>query len=233
MQITEIFYSIDGEGTRVGLPVVFIRSFGCNMLCSYCDSHYSVLPSCRRTDVKEMTISEIVDNVRKYPCKRVTFTGGEPLLQKDCYELIRALISFGYEVNVETNGSVNPYKLNPYCSDTLEEEYLNSNRLFFTFDYKCPTSNQEDKMDLSILRDMKNKDVLKFVVGSREDLEKAEYITAQYSPRGQVYLSPVFGKINSSDIVEFLKKSDTFLAVNARMQLQLHKFIWDVNQIGV
>lgn len=233
MQITEIFYSIDGEGTRAGLPVIFIRSFGCNMLCSYCDSHYSVLPSCKRTDVKEMTVPEIINEIRKYPCKRITFTGGEPLLQKDCYELIRALISYGYEVNVETNGSINPYTLNPVNSDTLEEEYLNSDSLFFTFDYKCPTSNQEDKMDLSILKDMKQKDVLKFVVGSEEDLKKAEYIVSYYSPKGQIYLSPVFGKIKSSSIVEFIKESDALLAANARMQLQLHKFIWDVNQIGV
>ena len=233
MQITEIFYSIDGEGTRAGLPVIFIRSFGCNMLCSYCDSHYSVLPSCKRTDVKEMSVSEICESIQQYPCKRVTFTGGEPLLQKDCYELIRALISYGYEVNVETNGSINPYRLNPYNSDTLEDEYLSSEKLFFTFDYKCPSSNQEDKMELSCLQDMREKDVLKFVVGDREDLEKAEAIVDHFSPKGQIYISPVFGKIESSDIVEFLKKSDTLLAANARMQLQLHKFIWDVSQIGV
>lgn len=88
-------------------------------------------------------------------------------------------------------------------------------------------------MELSYLQDMKEKDVLKFVVGDREDLEKAEAIIDRFSPKGQVYISPVFGKIKSSDIVEFLKKSDTFLTANARMQLQLHKFIWDVSQIGV
>ena len=233
MQITELFYSIDGEGTRTGLPVIFIRSFGCNMLCSYCDSHYAVLPSCTKTEIKEMSACEILDAIKQWPCKRVTLTGGEPLLQRDCYTLIKMLLEEQYEVNVETNGSINPYTLNPVNSDTLEEEYLNSDRLFFTFDYKCPTSNQEDKMDLSILKDMKQKDVLKFVVGSEEDLKKAERIVSYYSPKSQIYLSPVFGKIKSSDIVEFIKESDALLAANARMQLQLHKFIWDVNQIGV
>ena len=119
MQITELFYSIDGEGTRTGLPVIFIRSFGCNMLCSYCDSHYAVLPSCTKTEIKEMSACEILDTIKQWPCKRVTLTGDQPLLQKDCYTLIKMLLEEQYEVNVETNGSINPYQVNPFNKEIM------------------------------------------------------------------------------------------------------------------
>ena len=233
MQITELFYSIDGEGTRTGLPVIFIRSFGCNMLCSYCDSHYAVLPSCTKTEIKEMSACEILDTIKQWPCKRVTLTGGEPLLQRDCYTLIKMLLEEQYEVNVETNGSINPYQVNPFNKEIMSYPYLYSDKLFFTFDYKCPSSGQEKKMDTTVLVDMEKRDVLKFVVGSTEDLYRAEQVIAEYRPNGQVYISPVFGKIEPKEIVEFIKDSEILRNADARMQLQLHKFIWPANMIGV
>lgn len=233
MQITELFYSIDGEGTRTGLPVIFIRSFGCNMLCSYCDSHYAVLPSCTKTEIKEMTACEILDAIQKWPCKRVTFTGGEPLLQRDCYTLIKMLLEEQYEVNVETNGSINPYRANPFTKEIMAYPYLYSDKLFFTFDYKCPSSEQEKKMNTSVLTDMQKRDVLKFVVGSAEDLRRVEQIIAEYHPDGQIYISPVFGKIEPKEIVEFIKASKILRDADARMQLQLHKFVWPVDMTGV
>ena len=180
-----------------------------------------------------MSACEILDTIKQWPCKRVTFTGGEPLLQKDCYTLIKMLLEEQYEVNVETNGSINPYQVNPFNKELMPYPYLYSDRLFFTFDYKCPSSGQEKKMNTAILTDMKKRDVLKFVVGSMEDLRKTEQIITEYHPDGQIYISPVFGRIEPKEIVEFIKNSEVLRNADVRMQLQLHKFIWPANMIGV
>ena len=138
-----------------------------------------------------------------------------------------------YEVNVGTNGSINPYQVNPFNKELMSYPYLYSDKLFFTFDYKCPSSGQEKKMNTAILTDMEKREVLKFVVGSTEDLHRAEQVITEYHPNGQIYISPVFGKIEPKEIVEFIKDSEVLRNAGARMQLQLHKFIWPVNMIGV
>lgn len=216
MKVVEIFESIDGEGIRVGFPVTFIRLFGCNLRCSYCDSRYA----CEGTGYTEWSIEGILKQVESYGHKRVTLTGGEPLIHKDVNVLINSLIKSGYEVNIETDGAVNISNLKI------------SDNIIITLDYKCPSSLMEDKMVLSNFDYLRPKDVLKFVVGNKDDLLKAEYIINKYDLQRKcnIYFSPVFDKIESVQIVEFILKHHL---EDVRIQLQLHKFIWEPNKRGV
>lgn len=214
MKISEIFLSIEGEGIRVGLPCIFIRTHGCNMRCSYCDSDYA----CLGNDYKEMTIDEIIAETNELQCKRVTFTGGEPLLQKEARALVSKLVSEGYEVNIETNGSI----------DT--SEYNELSNVIITMDYKSPSSNMEHMMSIENINKLSSQDVLKFVVGSIEDLDKAKDIISIMTSSPSIYLSPVFGKIEAKDIVEYMLSNHMN---NVHVQLQLHKFIWPPEMRGV
>lgn len=216
MKVVEIFESIDGEGVRVGYPVTFIRLYGCNLNCSYCDSRYA----CEAANFTEMPIESIVAEVEKYGHKRITLTGGEPLIHPDVKFLINELLSLDYKVNIETNGSVD---ITPYCK---------KRDVLITMDYKCPSSNQESRMKTDNLLLLRKTDVLKFVVGSEEDLEAAKQVILNYELQGKcvIYMSPVFGKIESRRIVEFILENG-FEGV--RVQLQLHKFIYDPNARGV
>ena len=221
LKVVEIFKSIDGEGIRSGYPVTFIRLHGCNLSCSYCDSRYA----CEDDSYAELTVAQIMKVVENCGLKNITLTGGEPLIHENVDELIEALTSNGYSVNVETNGSVNIEKFR-----NIERD---GKKLFFTLDYKCNSSNMEDKMDTSNFRLLTDKDVLKFVVGSKEDLDKMRFIINNNWNKLKdvnVFVSPVFGKIDPQDIVMYIIEKNI---PNVRMQLQLHKFIWDPNKRGV
>lgn len=215
MKIVEIFKSIEGEGKRAGLPATFIRIFGCNCNCSYCDTRYG----CVGDGYKDMTILEIVDEVEKLGLKNITITGGEPLIHKETEELVMALFRrLGAQINIETNGSI---AINPLWP------------CFYTIDYKCPSSGMESKMYLpNFSLSASCKDVIKFVVGSDEDLKRAFEIIKDYDleNRCEIYLSPVFGKIEPSEIAKFMLDHDL---QNTKVQLQLHKYIWDPNKRGV
>lgn len=218
MLVNEIFSSIEGEGIRAGYPATFIRLFGCNLSCSYCDSRYA----CEGTDYKKIFIDDIVDEVVSIGNKRVTLTGGEPLLHKGVDNLIRELEYEGFEVNVETNGSI---PINSFI------HYDNSRgSTFFTVDYKSISSGENNKMDLSIFEVLRSQDVLKFVVGSQEDLEDMKRVLDTYRPECHIFVSPIFGKIEPAEIVEFILSRGL---QNCRMQLQIHKFIWDPEKRGV
>lgn len=214
MKVVEIFKSIDGEGKRAGLPTTFIRLFGCNLNCSYCDTRYG----CEGDNYEVMSISNILDRLEEYGTKSVTITGGEPLIHPGINHLVEVLLHRGYWVNIETNGSqyIGHLPANP--------------NVFVTMDYKCPSSGMQDKMCLTNLRTLSTKDVLKFVVGSHEDLVCALSILDEYKPSAQVYFSPVFGEIEPAAIVDFIlyHKLD-----NCKVQLQMHKIIWDPNKRGV
>lgn len=211
MNVIEIFKSIEGEGIRAGLPAVFIRLAGCNLRCSYCDTKYSY----DITNSVEMSISQICDTVKRFNCSRVTLTGGEPLIHNGVDELIWDLTHQGFEVNIETNGSVS---ISPFCiSNTI-----------ITMDYKCPSSKMEEFMFLENLNFLRNTDVLKFVVGNYEDLDKCRVIGSNLSTN--IFISPVFGKIEPKDIVNYILEHNMN---NCRVQLQLHKYIWDPSQRGV
>lgn len=215
MKVVEIFESIDGEGIRAGFPVTFIRLHGCNLHCSYCDSRYA----CEGTDYKEMAIEDIMLKVRNFGHSFITLTGGEPLIHPDVSYLIGALKKEKYKVNIETNGSVDLSSFSCYG-------------VMLTMDYKCPSSGMEDKMVFFNLKLLRNKDVLKFVVGSEEDLLKAKKVILEEYLQGKcnIFFSPVFGKIEPSRIVEFILENHLD---GVRLQLQMHKYVWEPDKRGV
>ena len=232
MLINEIFKSIDGEGIRTGYPVTFIRSYGCNLLCTYCDTLYAVDPQTeedKENAFVTMTPDEILAKCKEFGLTKITFTGGEPLIQKDAPELVALLLDNDYEVNIETNGAVDLKEFNDKLVDVLaNDETLNN--LIYTLDYKCPSSGMEDKMILDNIDYLNDIDVLKFVVGTQEDLDKMKQIVEQYTPECNIFVSPVFGQIEPKDIVQYILDNNL---QNVRVQLQLHKLIWNVNQRGV
>ena len=207
MKVNEIFFSIDGEGKRTGQLTAFIRLTGCNLRCLYCDTKYSF------DEGREMSAEKISDAVKKF--RNVTLTGGEPLIQ-DCHELLMRLE--GHEVNIETNGSIEL------------REYMKYANVFFTMDFKCYSSGTYDAMNYGNLKILRENDVLKFVVGDESDLILAEKIYTEYKPKSQLYISPVFEKIEPLHIVDFIKRRHL---ENWKLQLQLHKFIWSPNKKGV
>lgn len=217
-KVVEIFDSINGEGMRAGELAVFVRMKGCNLSCNYCDTMWANKPDCESED---MTAEQIVERVKKSGIKNVTLTGGEPLLQKDADKLLEAFSSEkDIRVEIETNGSIN---LKPF---------LRFDNVSFTMDYKLPESDMEKYMNTDNFRILRKKDTLKFVASSVNDLKKAKEIIEKYELIGNVNIifSPVFGKIELTDIVDFLKDNKLN---DVRMQLQMHKFIWDPEERGV
>ena len=216
MNVSEIFYSIDGEGLRTGELAVFIRLTGCNLNCFYCDTKYAL----KRDSGKFMKIEEIINEVEKYNCKNITLTGGEPLLYKESDTLIEALLNENYRVNLETNGSIDISKYLDKC--------------LITMDYKLPSSGMEKLMKLDNIGKLTENDVLKFVT-EESDFDKIEQILREYKPKSYVYISPVFGKIEPSKIVDFMKELNNkdIDTDKVRTQVQLHKVIWDPNKRGV
>lgn len=218
-QVVETFVSINGEGTRAGELAVFIRMKGCNLKCTYCDTMWA-----NEADAKAvpMTEEEIYQYVKKTGVRNVTITGGEPLRQNNMQVLLaRLLKDEELRVEIETNGSI----------DLTEFSKLEP-RPSFTMDYKLGASGMEEKMCHSNFSLLNTKDTVKFVVGGRQDLERAAQIIEKYQlqRRVSIYLSPVFGAIEPEEMVQFLieKKLN-----DVRIQLQLHKIIWDPEKRGV
>ena len=233
MLINEIFSSIDGEGIRTGYLTTFIRTFGCNLACSYCDTVYACVESEEEQDqFVNMTVEQIVARCDELGNFRITLTGGEPLIQKDAPELVAALLEAGYEVNIETNGAV---ALKPFESkmvDILSDDEL-VNNLIYTLDYKCPSSGQEDQMIMENIPFLVKGDVLKFVVGTEEDLQHMKAVVDEYVPNPhtfETFISPVWGDMEGSRIVEFMQENNM---QNVRVQVQLHKIFWDPATRGV
>jgi len=214
MLVNEIFKSIEGEGIRTGYPVTFIRLYACNLNCSYCDTRYS----CEGKDYTEMDILTILGKVEELGVKRITLTGGEPLMHPNVQELINTLLEQGYEVNIETNGSIDIYP------------YITAQNLILTMDYKSISSNMSDKMNTKNLKYLREQDVLKFVVGTEEDLLDMKNILDKYKPSCNIFVSPIFGMIEMQDIVEFIIANNLR---ECRMQVQLHKIIWEPSKRGV
>lgn len=217
-KVVEIFESINGEGMRAGELAVFVRMKGCNLSCNYCDTMWANEADC---EFEEMTADRIDERVKKSGIKNVTLTGGEPLLQKDADKLLKLFSDEkDIRVEIETNGSVN---LSPFL------KYENTS---FTMDYKLPESDMEKYMDLENFKILRKKDTLKFVASSVNDLKKAKDIIEKYDliDRVNIIFSPVFGKIELTDIVDFLKDNKLN---DVRMQLQMHKFIWAPDERGV
>ena len=216
MRVVEKFVSINGEGLRSGELAVFIRFANCNLRCSYCDTKYSFI----NPIYTEESIDEIVEYVKSTGVKNVTLTGGEPLIQNEIKELMIELSNIGNRIEIETNGSIN---IAPY---------LNIPNVTFTLDYKLKGSGMEKYMDLTNYNLLRKNDVIKFVVSDYDDLEKTKEIIKKYDliNKANCLISPVWGRIEFEEIVNFLKDNKLN---DVKMQLQIHKIIWDKDKRGV
>lgn len=247
MNVIEIFASIDGEGSRQGLLTTFLRLHDCNIRCSYCDTTYSYGIDSIFT---EMTVAEVADVIESLGNHRITITGGEPLLQEaavvelidelnrrkaetmqdntsgqagstciidiDKFDKREMLNNSLYDFNIETNGTIIPS--------------FHRDNVWFTYDYKTPSSLAEESMNIDIFKVTTERDLIKFVVGSPEDLDCMRRIIDQYPTAAQIYVSPVWGQIEAVLIIDYMK---AYNLQNVRFQLQIHKFVWDPDTKGV
>lgn len=215
MKVVEKFISIDGEGPTAGALSVFVRFAGCNLRCAWCDTSYAWDTT---ADVTDMSASEIADYIKSTGIGHVTITGGEPLLQPGLIGLLSRLAD--YQVHIETNGAI------------PVEQFRIGDNIHFVIDYKLPDSGMEERMHLPNLASVRKTDAYKFVIASNRDLDKAVKIVRQYNleEKTQVYFSTVFGKMEPAVVVERMK-SEKFNGV--KLQLQLHKFIWNPQRKGV
>ena len=216
MNVIEIFASIDGEGKRQGSLTTFLRLHDCNIRCSYCDTLYSYGP---QSTFESMSIQAVADIIEQLGNHRITITGGEPLLQEQAViELIDELTKRNpqYDFNIETNGTIVP---------SFQRE-----NVWFTYDYKMPSSLAEDSMNLDIFKIATAEDIIKFVVGSVQDLDRMDEVLKTYPTNGQIFVSPVWGNIEGAMIVDYMKAHNW---QNVKLQLQIHKFIWDPGAKGV
>lgn len=226
MKVTEIFDSIDGEGIRTGQPCTFIRLAGCNLRCSYCDTLYSLFGEDEPCEYTEMSTDEILKAVNPL-FKRVTLTGGEPLFHKDAEKLVTALIEENTEVNIETNGAVDITE--------FSKKIPKSDKLFYTIDYKLPSSGMSDKMIWGNYLSLTPRDVIKYVVGSEEDVRLMIDLTAKlkkhYKEMPHIFIGAVYGMYDAQKLVDTILHEPVLC--DARFQVQLHKIIWDAQKRGV
>lgn len=218
LAVSELFYSIQGESTRAGLPCAFIRLAGCNLRCRYCDSAYTWDEPGRRT-----AMAEIFDWLDRYPDVLVELTGGEPLLQKKIYPLLDELLAGGRSVLIETNGSLSVAEV-PIAAGII-------------LDLKCPDSGMAQLIDwdnISLLAERKKnggQDEIKFVLSSEADYLWAGEIIARYQLAGlaPLLLSPVSGMLAPARLAELMLRDRS----PARLQIQLHRLIWPDRERGV
>lgn len=237
--IAERFVSINGEGAHAGKLAAFIRFPGCNLDCTYCDTQWACDPE---LTVEFVSVEELCDWVERKGVTCVTITGGEPTLQSDLYRLLHELarLETVEVVEIETNGSTDLAKIIAHDSEREHDRPIalagfpapRPEKLCITMDYKLPSSGMEDKMFRANFELLNKRDVVKFVVGSHEDLERMAEVIREHDlvMRCQVYISPVFGAIEPAAIVDFMKEH---ALTHARLQLQLHKFIWPNQERGV
>jgi 7-carboxy-7-deazaguanine synthase len=210
MRITEIFFSIQGESSHAGRPCVFVRLTGCNLRCSWCDSEYTF------TGGERMSLDDVLARVKSYGCNLVEITGGEPLAQAEAFELIHRLCDDGFEVLIETSGSIDTAPVDPRAKVIL--------------DVKCPGSGEVAKNRWENLDQLRPHDEIKFVIADRTDYEFArEVIERKQLGRWTVLLSPVWGTMNLKALAEWMLADH----VPARFQTQLHKHIWGADVHGV
>lgn len=211
MKINEIFHSIQGESTYAGRPCVFVRTTGCSLRCSWCDTTYAF------REGTKMALDDILERVRGYGCPLVELTGGDPLEAPETPELARRLLDEGYEVLVETGGHRDISILDPRCKVIL--------------DIKCPGSGMTEKMDWGNLDRLWSGCEVKFVIADRPDyLFARDLIAARGGFDGYpVLLSPVHGVLPPVSLSEWMLAD----GLRARLQLQLHKFIWPPETRGV
>lgn len=211
MKVCEIFTSIQGESSFVGMPCTFIRFSGCNLSCAYCDTEYA------KSAGMELSEDEIMNEVSLVGVNLVEITGGEPLLQKDVLHLIERLINEGSTVIVETNGSLPVGKID--------------RRATILLDIKTPGSGMWEEMDLTNLEYLKRTDEVKFVLMDKEDYKWAKKFIQKYhlDAKCRVLLSPAFGKLEAADLSKWMIED----RIPARLNLQVHKYIFGPDRKGV
>lgn len=213
LRVTELFHSIQGESTHAGRPCTFVRLTGCPMRCTWCDSEYTF------TGGEHFTIEAVLERVRAFGCPLVEVTGGEPLAQREAFDLIARLCDAGYEVLIETGGYVSTEAVDPRAKIIL--------------DVKCPASGEAERNQWPNLDRLRaDKDEVKFVVADRGDWEFTTEIVAKYQLEERakaVLISPAWGQIDLQELSNWIVQS----GLNVRLQLQLHKYIWGPDMHGV
>ena len=203
LRINEIFYSIQGESSRIGMPTVFVRLTGCPMRCTYCDTAYAF------HDGQQKEIEEIIQEIKKFDTNYVTVTGGEPLAQKNCIDLMNQLCELGYQVSLETGGG-------------LDIKDVNS-KVKIILDVKTPKSNEDKNNFWPNLAKIKPNDEIKFVIQDYDDFSWSIDIIKEYQlNQSQILFSPVYNVLASEQLAEWILKHQ----LNVRLQLQLHKILW-------
>jgi 7-carboxy-7-deazaguanine synthase len=204
LRVTEIFFSLQGEASRVGLPTVFVRLTGCPLRCAYCDTDYAFQGG------QWMELAEILRAVHQYPTRHVTVTGGEPLAQKACHALLSALCDAGLDVSLETSG-------------TLDIATVDG-RVARIVDLKAPGSGESERNLWSNLDCLGPRDEVKFVLRDEADYLWARATMASHALPGRcaVLLSPVWGALEPATLAEWIMRD----GLDARLQIQLHKLLW-------
>ncbi len=202
MQVNEIFYSLQGEGKYAGMPMVFIRTVGCNLRCTFCDTKYAY------SHGKKYSIDALLSETKKYSCDRICVTGGEPLIQKDIYETCTRLNKYYSLIIIETNGSL-PIK--PFCNTSM----------MISLDIKCPSSGMADKMYYENISVLRHSDQLKFIISDEDDYIYAKKILNKYPPHTTVFMQPVWG-FSPQKLAEWILQDN----LNVYLGVQLHKILW-------
>jgi 7-carboxy-7-deazaguanine synthase len=204
LRVTEVFFSLQGEASRVGLPTVFVRLTGCPLRCGYCDTDYAFQGG------EWFTLSELLGQVRRLPTRHVTVTGGEPLAQKACQDLMTALCDLGMDVSLETSGALDISGVDP--------------RVARIVDVKTPGSGESERNLWSNLALLAPRDEVKFVLTSESDYEWAKSVLEKYAipSRCPVLFSPAWGGLEPAQLAEWVLRD----GLPVRMQVQLHKLLW-------
>ena len=202
LNITEIFYSLQGEAKEVGIPTVFVRLTGCPLRCNYCDTAYAFKGN------NPLSIQHILDEVAQYNAQYVCVTGGEPMAQSNCLKLLDALIDNDYKVSMETSGSIDIAPVNSKVSIVM--------------DIKTPSSTQEHQNRYENLSILKNKDQLKFVIASRSDFDWCTEMLENHAVESEVLFSPVYESLRPVELADWILEKK----LNVRLQVQLHKILW-------
>ena len=202
LNITEIFYSLQGEAKEVGIPSVFVRLTGCPLRCNYCDTAYAFKGN------NPLSIKSIMEQVKKYNTRYVCVTGGEPMAQSNCLILLDTLIKAGYKTSMETSGSIDISPVNKKVSVVM--------------DLKTPSSTEKSQNRYENIALLESKDQLKFVIASRSDFDWCCDILQNYSVDSEVLFSPVYENLKPVDLADWILEKQ----LNVRLQVQLHKLLW-------
>ena len=203
LRINEIFYSIQGESSRIGMPTVFVRLTGCPMRCTYCDTAYAF------HEGQQQEIEEIIQEIKKFDTNYVTVTGGEPLAQKNCIDLMNQLCELGYQVSLETGGALD-----------IKDVHA---KVKIILDVKTPKSNEDKNNFWPNLANIRANDEIKFVIQDYEDFSWSIDIIEKFQlNQSQILFSPVHNVLANKQLAEWILKHQ----LNVRLQLQLHKILW-------